>query len=100
MNECNRCGKCCFIPTEKKGFLRACRWLVKLGEKYHCRIYKDRLYRFIGEANGKKYYCNMYNDLKFEIESCPINVGGKPVREVEIIKHKLAEEKWLGKHKN
>ena len=90
MGECNRCGKCCFSPTGEKTsegalVMKPCKYLLKFGEKYHCRIYNSRLGVLLGKDNlGREYRCTMYNSLNSEIEGCPINIGGKPLVNVEI----------------
>jgi len=84
MGDCNSCGKCCFIPAGENGELRACPNLVLLAGRYFCRVYKSRLGRWIGSWKGKPFYCNRYNDLSNEIKGCPMNIGGKPIREVFI----------------
>lgn len=95
MGDCNNCGKCCFYPTGKKTpegalIMKACRHLVQLSGRTLCRIYKTRLGTIIGKDNeGRNYRCTMYNSLNAEIEGCPMNLGGKPLVNVEI-KGKIA----------
>jgi len=90
MAECNRCGKCCYIPTgEVKAdgteILRPCKYLIKISEnKFHCRNYKNRLGTEIGRVNGLVYRCVMYNSMSREITGCPLNLGGKPLEIIEI----------------
>ena len=100
MGECNRCGKCCFIPTGEiingQMELKACKFLLKIGDIFHCRIYSNRLGVITGEDNeGRKYYCTMYNSITSEIEGCPLNTGDKPVRHIEIINSRKAIQKEL-----
>ena len=55
-----------------------------------CRVYKKRLGTILGkDEKGRIYRCTMYNSLNAEIEGCPVNIGGKPLVNVEI-KGKLA----------
>ena len=96
MGECNRCGKCCFYPTGEKTpegalVMKSCRHLVQLPSgKSLCRIYKKRLGTIIGkDTEGRVYRCTMYNSLNSEIIGCPVNIGGKPLVNVEI-KGKIA----------
>ena len=89
MGECSRCGKCCFYPVDKNPdgslLMKPCRFLLKFGEKYHCRIYNSRLNVLLGKDQfGREYRCTMYNSLNSEIEGCPVNIGGKPLVNVEI----------------
>ena len=50
-----------------------------------CRIYKKRLGTIIGKDEfGRIYKCTMYNSLNAEIEGCPVNIGVKPLVNVEI----------------
>ena len=97
MGDCNRCGKCCFVPTgdmydDGSLILKACKYLIPISDGvYHCRIFKNRLGKHIStDKNGVKYYCNIYNSLKREINGCSINLGGKQLFNVEIITNKLA----------
>ena len=95
MGDCNRCGKCCFYPVSKNPdgslLMKACKNLVQLSSGATlCRIYKKRLGAIIGKDNlGRIYRCTMYNSLNAEIEGCPMNIGSKPLVNVEI-KGKLA----------
>ena len=89
MGDCNKCGKCCFYPVAKNPdgslLMKPCRFLLKFGDKYHCRIYNSRLNVLLGKDDlGKEYRCTMYNSLNSEIEGCPVNIGGKPLVNVEI----------------
>jgi hypothetical protein len=46
MIPCQRCGKCCVLPSGKD-----CRWLVRMNSgKTLCRIYRSRLGKDIGEG--------------------------------------------------
>lgn len=91
MGECNRCGKCCFYPTGDRDennalILKPCGHL-KTDEngKYLCDIYNKRLGLLIGvDKFDKKYYCTLYNSMSAEIEGCPMNIGNKPLANVEI----------------
>lgn len=96
MGECNRCGKCCFYPISKNPdgslVMKSCRYLIQVSkDKFHCRIFSNRLNTQIGlDFEGKPVYCNMYNSLSTEIVGCPMNIGGKPTREVIIENNKKA----------
>ena len=82
---CNQCGKCCYFPTGVNGMLQACKYLEKKEDKFHCKVYNDRLNRIIGEYNGNQLYCGYYNAMDSEIEGCPLNYNlGKPKRDVLI----------------
>jgi len=83
--KCNKCGKCCYLPTGKgDGSLRACPFLIKKDKAYHCQIYNKRLGVKIGSYNGNDVFCTMYNSLDTEIIDCPLNDGSKPKRDVII----------------
>lgn len=82
---CTKCGKCCFFPTGKGGILQACPHLEKKEDKFHCKVYDDRLNRIVGKSNGNEYYCGYYNSMDSEIVGCPLNYNeGKPMRDVII----------------
>lgn len=83
---CNRCGKCCFVETLEPGKLKACKFLVKVGSKYSCRIYSNRLGSLLSTVRGFQIRCILYNELVREILGCPLNLGTKPVYSVEIDK--------------
>ena len=91
MGECNRCGKCCFYPVRKNPdgslLLKPCKNLVMLPSgKSLCRIYKNRLGQIIGKDDfGRIYRCHMYNSVDSEIAGCPMNLGNKPLFNVEIL---------------
>ena len=95
MGDCNRCGKCCFYPVRKNPdgslLMKPCKNLIQLPSGNSlCRIYKKRLGTIIGKDDfGRVYKCTMYNSLNSEITGCPMNLGGKPLINVEI-KGKIA----------
>ena len=66
--------------------MKPCKNLVRLPSgKGLCRIYRNRLGTIIGkDTEGRVYRCTMYNSLNSEIEGCPVNIGGKPLVNVEI----------------
>jgi len=90
MGDCNRCGKCCFYPIAKNSdgslLMKPCKHLIQLASgKTLCRIYKKRLGTIIGKDHlGNVYRCIMYNSLNSEIVGCPVNIGNKPLVNVEI----------------
>lgn len=84
---CNGCGKCCYYPSGRQGELLKCPHLIKTKTRYVCRIYNNRLGKVIGrDIHGKDYVCSMYNALQDEIDGCPLNLGTKPTRIVDLHK--------------
>ena len=66
---CQRCGTCCWL--KKDGFLfKPCKYLVKVGKRYVCRIYKNRL----GKNIGYGFVCIERKKDKHNYEGCPLNV--------------------------
>ena len=84
---CNNCGKCCYFPIGVGGILQACPHLEKRESKFHCSVYESRLNRVIGTYKGNDVRCNYYNSLSSEIVGCPLNLGGKQMRDVMIPEH-------------
>ncbi len=72
---CNRCGSCCYLRLE--GQKQKCKYLVHLRKGTACRIYGNRLGKFIGHFKGKNFYCSLRKDVKFNFENCPYNVEGQ-----------------------
>lgn len=70
--ECVQCGKCCFM-TLKNGTKIRCRYLVKLKNKYFCRIYKNRLGVTTYKDKHNHFKCAMRTQLKRIIIGCPQN---------------------------
>lgn len=83
---CNKCGKCCYFPSgEGNGKLKACKYLQKKNDKYHCKVYYNRLNKVIGVYKNTEVKCTMYNSLSSEIVGCPLNLdNGKWKRDVII----------------
>ena len=77
--ECNNCGLCCHIPTDKGVIGKPCKNLRYKDGKSYCIKYDTRLGTFIGVAifNGKRipFFCGMRKQSKFDYPDCPGNVG-------------------------
>lgn len=69
INKCKRCGICCKFEIDGK--LIECIYLQKIGNKYWCRIYSNR----IGVKIHPKYdrYCGYRIRKKKLYPDCPYN---------------------------
>jgi len=75
--QCLRCGKCCHY-RDKEGKVKACRYLICIGSKTHCRIYRGRL----GVQIYPGLWCCPRSLCLVDFEGCPYN-SGKPLFEVD-----------------
>jgi len=78
MNEdiiCNRCGRCCHYLV--KGVLTKCRYLIVVGNKTICRIYKNRLGTIIYRDSDITVKCDHRDNIKRDYDGCPYNKGGQ-----------------------
>ena len=57
-----------------------CKYLVKIGNFHHCRIYKhkDRINKVLWTIKGHKFYCCERVKSRYDYESCPYNTD-KPI---------------------
>ena len=67
---CKRCGICCFFKEDGKTTKKPCRYLIKVGERTICRIYKNRL----GKDIGNGHHCTTREKDKNNYKGCPLNV--------------------------
>lgn len=66
---CNRCGACChFIVGDK---VRRCKFLIKIGSKFSCRIYNSP--ERLGKEIYKGIFCNRIEDIGLNFNGCPYN---------------------------
>jgi len=76
-DKCLRCGSCCYWVDNGKRI--KCRFLMKVGNNKHfCRIYANRLYKKLGNINGKDIICNLRENRHENIylhdgTPCPYN---------------------------
>jgi len=71
---CTKCGACCYFKADGKQ--RKCKYLVVLGTKTHCRIYKEktRLGRIIFTMkDGTKVRCSGRLASNRIVNGCPYN---------------------------
>ena len=70
---CVRCGACCYMRHNDK--VVKCRFLVKLkNNRTACRVYRNRLGRWIGNIDGVNFVCKMREEVKHNFPNCPYNV--------------------------
>jgi len=80
MIKCLRCSKCCHYLYEGK--VVPCKFLVKIGKKYMCRIYNNRLGQVNAvHKNGTKTVCMMRDQDVNDYVGCPYNTD-KPIFDV------------------
>jgi len=72
--KCLRCGRCCYYLDEDMYY--PCKFLIKLGKKYFCRVYNNRLGRVNAvHKDGTKTVCMMREDSPYDFVGCPYNTG-------------------------
>lgn len=74
---CKRCGACCYYWLGKE--LRRCRYLIRLGKRTVCRVYKTRIGALIDELDGKKVYCLSREKTPYNFPACDYNQPDKPM---------------------
>ena len=76
---CARCGKCCLLKIDGKLTKKHCKYLIKIGERTLCRIYKTRL----GVQIGHGHSCTTREKDKNNYPGCPLNAlyPDKPIIE-------------------
>lgn len=75
MNDCLRCGQCCFLSDGKEPTNTPCPYLKFICDGLtYCTVYNTRLGRFLGEINGVVNICVMrHANTNFDFEGCPQN---------------------------